>query len=117
MFGLNAKQVALLLLLVAALYAGSQIIPIYFNAFQFNDFIKQEVKFAVASRRTVDDIRARIVEKAKEFDLGIGPKDVHITRRGPSFNVEIDYSVPLNLRVYRRDVSFHISETGELFGQ
>ena len=115
MFGLNVKQLFLLLLFVVALYAGSQIIPIYFNAFQFSDFVKQEVRFAAASRRTPDVIRARIVEKAKENELAISPKDVRITRRGPAFNVEIDYNVPLNLRFYQRSIPFHIFESGELF--
>lgn len=115
MFGLNMKQVFLLLLLVVALYASSRVVPIYFNAFQFSDFVKQEVRFAAASRRTPDDIRARIVERAKADELAIAAKDVHITRRGPAFNVEIDYLVPLNLRVYQRSLAFHIFESGELF--
>jgi hypothetical protein len=115
MFGLNAKQILLLLLLIVGLFAASQIVPIYFNAFQFSDYIKQEVRFAAASRRTPDDIRVRIVEKAKEFEFPIGPKDVRITRRGPAFNLEINYAVPLDLRLYRREIAFHIFESGELY--
>ena len=116
MLGLTWKQILLLLMLVGALYASTQVVPIYFDAFQFSDFIKQEVRFAAASRRTTDDIRARIVEKAKEYDFQIGPKDVRINRRGPAFNVEINYIVPLDLRVYQRGIPFHIYESGELFG-
>jgi hypothetical protein len=115
MFGLNAKQIFLLLLLIGGLFAATQIVPIYFNAFEFSDFIKQEVRFAAASRRTPDDIRVRIVEKAKEFEFAIAPKDVRITRRGPAFSLEINYVVPLNLRVYQRDIPFHILESGELY--
>ena len=115
MFGLNAKQITLLLLLVVALYAGSQIIPIYFNAFQFSDFVRQEVKFAGTAKRNVQDVKARIVKKAEEYDYPIGPREVRITRRGPAFNVEINYVVTLNLRVYQRDIAFHIFETGALF--
>ncbi len=115
MFGLNAKQLFLLLLLILALFSASQIVPIYFNAFQFSDYVKQEVRFAAASRRTPDEIRNRIVIKAKEFDLAIAPKDVRMTRRGPAFNVEIDYLVPLDLRLYKRNIEFHIFESGELF--
>ncbi len=117
MFGLNAKQLFMLLLLIVALFAGSQVIPAYFHAFQFNDFIRQEVKFAVASRRTTEDIRARIVEKAQEFNLDVKPRDIHITRRGPAFSVELDYIIPIDLRLYHRDLSFHVTETGELFDQ
>ena len=52
MFGLNARQVFLLLLLIAALFAGAQYIPVYFKALQFNDFIKSEARFAGTSRKS-----------------------------------------------------------------
>jgi hypothetical protein len=117
MFGLSARQIFLLLLLVAALFVGSQVIPAYFNAFQFNDSIKQEVKFAAASRRTTELVRTRIVEKAKEYDIALAPRDIHITRRGPTFNLEFDYVIPINLRVYQRNLNFHVSESGEIFDQ
>jgi hypothetical protein len=117
MFGLNAKQLLMLLLLIVALFAGSQVIPAYFHAFQFNDFIRQEVKFAVAAKRTTEQIRTRIVDKSKEYKINVGPRDIHITRRGPSFTVELDYVIPIDLRVWRKDWAFHVSESGELFDQ
>jgi len=107
----------MLLLLILVLFVGSQIIPAYFNAFQFNDYIKQEVKFAVASRRTTDMIRAKIVEKSRELGINVGPKDILITRRGPSFTIQLDYFIPVDLRFYKHDIVFHVSETGELFDQ
>jgi hypothetical protein len=115
MFGLQARQIFLLLLLVVALFVGSQLVPAYFDAFQFNDYIKQEVKFAAASRRTTDDVRARIVEKAKEFDIPVEPEDILITRRGPTFTLEFNYMIPVDLRAYKRDLRFHVFESGEIF--
>jgi hypothetical protein len=115
MFGLNAKQWFMLGLLVLALYTGSQVIPAYFNAFTFNDYIKQEVKFAVASRKTTEVIRSKIVEKANELEIAVGPKDIRITKRGPIFTLELDYFIPIDLRFYKRDLAFHVSETGESF--
>jgi hypothetical protein len=115
MFGLGGRQIFLLLLLVFTLYAGSQFVPAYFHAFQFNDFIKQEVKFALSARRTPEDIRDHIVQQAKEFEIPVQPRDVQIAKRGPAFTVEFDYNIPIDLRVYKRDLTFHVSETGELF--
>src|SRR4051812_28029648 len=115
MFGLSGRQIFLLLLLVAALYAGSQFIPAYFHAFQFNDYIKSEVKFALSARRTPEDVRQHIVEEAKELDIPVGPRDVLIAKRGPAFTVDFQYSIPIDLKVYKRDLTFHVAETGELF--
>jgi len=115
MFGLGGRQIFLLAVLALAIFVGSQLIPAYYHAFQFNDFIKQEVKFALAARRTPEDVRAHIVQEAKDLEIPVGPRDVLITRRGPAFTVEFDYSLPVDLKVYKRDLDFHVSETGELF--
>ena len=115
MFGLSGRQIFLLLVLIFALYAGSQYVPAYFHAFQFNDFIKQEVKFALSAKRTPDDVRDHIVEQAKELEIPVDRRDVKIAKRGPAFTVEFDYNIPIDLRVYKRDLTFHVSETGELF--
>ena len=60
---------SVLVVFVLLLFAATQYIPPYVSAFQFNDFIRQEVKFAAPSRRTTDDVRTSIVQKAKEFDI------------------------------------------------
>jgi hypothetical protein len=75
----------------------------------------QEVKFALSAKRTPDDVRTHIVEQAKELEIPIDPHDVKISKRGPAFTVEFDYFIPIDLRVYKHDLSFHVSETGELF--
>ena len=60
MFGLSGRQILILLILVALLFLGAQYAPAYFAAFQFNDFIRQEVKYAASSRKTTDTLRADI---------------------------------------------------------
>jgi hypothetical protein len=115
MFGLNSKRIIGLAILVAILFAAGQYVPPYVSAFQFNDFIRQEVKFAAASRRTTDDVRASIVAKAKEYDIPIGPRDVKITRRGPSFSLDLEYRFPIDMRVYQHDLVFRSTESGEAF--
>src|SRR5262249_19010070 len=104
MFGLSGRQIFLLSLLVLSLYAGSQFIPAYFHAFQFNDFIKQEVKFALSAKRTPEDVRNHIVQQAKDLEITVEPADVRIMKRGPAFTVEFDYGIPIDLRVYKRDL-------------
>ena len=62
MFGLNGRQIFILLVLVALLFAGTQYVPAYFAAFQFNDYVRQEVKFAVVNRKTPENIRAIVAK-------------------------------------------------------
>ena len=115
MFGLNARQICIILMLVCVLFAGTQYVPAYFKALEFNDFIHGEARFAGSSRKTADDLRASITEKAKELKIPITARDIRITRRGPSFMLELDYRFPIDLRVYQHDLEFHVSEAGEIF--
>ena len=117
MFGLNYKQLFGLIVFVAALYAAAQYIPRYFDAFQFNDFIRQEVKFAVSARKSTEDIRNSVVQKAKELNIPITPRDIKITRRGPAFTLDLEYRFPIDLSVYKHDLVFHATESGEVFDQ
>ena len=115
MFGLSGRQMFILLVLALAIYLGWKFIPPYMHAYQFNDFIKGEVKYALASRRTPEIVRQHILDEAKDLDIPIGPRDVVIKTNGPSFTVEFDYDIPVDMRVYKRDLNFHVAETGELF--
>jgi hypothetical protein len=115
MFGLNGRQIFILLGLVALLFTGAQYAPAYFAAFQLNDYIRQEVKYAATSRKTPDILRAEIVRKAQDLEISIAPKDIRITRRGPSFTLELDYRWPIDMKVYHHVLVFHTSGSGENF--
>ena len=115
MFGLNTRQLFFLLLLVIAGSAAAVLVPVYYHAYQFADFVHQEVKYAVSARKSTEKVREEIVQQAKEEEIPIGPKDIHITRRGPAFTVEIDYLIPVDFRVYQRQLKFHVTESGEIF--
>jgi len=115
MFGLKGRQVVILLLLVVLLFAGAQYAPAYFAAFQFSDYVRQEVKYAASSRKTADTIRADILQKAKDLGIPITKKDIQITTRGPSFTLEVEYHWPIDMKAYQHELVFHTTASGELF--
>jgi hypothetical protein len=115
MFGLNGRRLLILLILGAIVFAAIQYFPAYFSAFQFNDFVRQEVKFAGSTRKTPDALRRAVLEKADQLGIPLTKKDVLITRQGASFTLEIEYRWPIDLKVYRHELVFHTSQTGEMF--
>jgi hypothetical protein len=115
MFGLSGRQVFILLLLVMSLFAGSRYAPAYFAVFELNDYVRQEVKYAFTARKTPEALRADIVQKGKDLDIPIQLRDIKITRRGPSFTLEVEYHWPIDLKVYHHELVFHTVETGEVF--
>ena len=115
MFGLSGRQLFILLVLVASLYAATQYVPAYFAAFQFNDFIRQEVKFAVTARKTTQIVRDEITREAKDLGIPFDVRDIHFTRRGPSFTVDVEYRWPIDMRLYKHELVFQAIESGEIF--
>ena len=115
MFGLSGRQILIVLVIIGLLFAAKEYVPAYFTAFQFNDYVRQQVKFAGTSKKTADNLRDDVLQQAKEFGIPITRKDILITRRGPSFTLQVDYRWPIDLKVYRHELLFHISQTGELF--
>ena len=117
MFGLSPKKLIIFLFLAVGLFVAVQYGRAFFTRFQFNDAIRQSVKYASSSRKGPDDVRREVLNKAEELGIDIGPRDVHITKRGPAFQLEVEYEWPVNLQVYRQILTFKISEDGEMFGQ
>src|SRR5438874_11918164 len=107
MFRLNVRRVFTISLLAAAIFAGTQYAPPLFYYWQFKDNIRQDVKFAAAKRQTTEDISRDVLDRAKEFYIPITARDIHITRRGVSFTLDVDYHWPVDLRVYQHDMKFH----------
>jgi hypothetical protein len=115
MFGLTPRRVFFVAFIVAVIFLGKQYVPPLFSRFQFGDAVRQTVKYAASSNKNVDAVRREIVSMAAEYEIPIEAKDVRITKRGPTFSVDIDYSWPIDLRIHKYDMKFHVSASGEIF--
>jgi hypothetical protein len=116
MFGLSPKKLFMLALLAAGVFVGVQYAQVFLTKYQFGDAVRQSVKYAASTRKSPDTVRREVLEKAEELGIAISPKDVHIVKRGPAFNLELSYQMPVNLRVYEHVLTFEVSESGETFG-
>jgi hypothetical protein len=116
MFGATPKKLFTLLFFIAAVFVAIQYGDAYLTRYQFQDSVRQTVKYAASTRKGTEDVRREVVEKAAELGIDIGPKDILITKRGPAFTLEFTYSWTVNLRVYQQVLTFEISEQGEMFG-
>ena len=97
----------------ALVFAGIKIIPPFFSNYELEDSIKTEALQATYSTRTEDDIRETIIKQARNYDIALTPKQVHVSRAGTfgngSLYIEAEYSVPLELPGYSTTLEFHPS--------
>jgi len=98
---------------VALVLVGIKIIPPFFSNYELEDSIKTEALQSTYSSRTEDDIRDTIIKQARNYDIALTPKQVHVSRVGMNgngtLNIEAEYSVQLELPGYSTTLNFHPS--------
>jgi len=100
----------LTLLIVAALgFTAVKIVPVYVEAYQFQDSIEAESRFALTGypKKSVDDIRDDIYKKAVDLDIPAKREDIHVSVTNGSVEIGTDYSVLIDLKVYQYTLQFH----------
>jgi len=107
----TAKTILALLFLVAVVYAGFKIIPVYVNSYEFQDYIRQQNPFWVTQRAPADAIKDTILAKARELGLPVKADDVKVNVGGGRVAVSVDYTVPVDLKVYT--LALHFSPAAE----
>src|SRR5512136_2004518 len=107
------KAIVGLLVMAAVVVLGLKVIPPYFSNYEFEDYIKNEAMQSTYTPRSEDDIRESVIKHAREYDIQLTSKQVHVvaggTGGGATLTIEADYSVPLDLPGYTTTLEFHPS--------
>jgi hypothetical protein len=114
MLGITPKRLFILVFLGSLLYVAIQYIPVLFYALEFDDFVKDEVKFA--PMRETDDpqhLTQHILNEARYYKMILDKNDIQVTKtrdnaRGVTFlAVDVDYRMPVDLYYFTHEVRFH----------
>ncbi len=107
------KLVFGLAIFVAMGLVGFKIIPPYFSNYQFEDSLKTEAVQATYSTRSEEDVRDAVIKQARNYDIALTPKQVHVSRVGGfgqgTLAIDAEYSVPIELPGYSTTLEFHPS--------
>ena len=103
--GLGSLGCLVLLMLVAAvLYFGVGIGEHYFRFYQFQDDMRQEVKFAAHNSDAL--ILRHLRERADSLELPEAAGEVNLQRDGRHIEMESEYYVHIELPLYVKEVRF-----------
>jgi hypothetical protein len=90
-----------------------RLIPPYFSNYELADAVKTEAVQSTYTTRSEEDIKASVIKHARDYDIDLSPKQVHVMRNGGIGNgtlaIEVDYTVPLELPGYSTELDFHLS--------
>ena len=108
------KRLLIWVLFGAAFFVGIQYIPAFFYASEFDDFVKDEVKFAPTRESTDrEHLIQHITDASGHYGVQIDPKGITIAKvrnidsNYQTLTVSVAYSVPVDLyyvthRLHRR---------------
>lgn len=89
-------------------YACFKIVPTFFANFQLQDAMQTEAKFALASKKSSEDIQSDILKKAQDLGVPATQDDIVVTSQQGAVTIAVDYSTTFDLVVYQWNKSFHL---------
>ena len=100
------KAILVTVILVFLVYAGVKLLPPYISEYELSDSMQEAARFASVTRSSPEQIREKIVGKIKELEIPATKDDVKVTAEGGRVSITVDYSVPIDLMVYKFDLHF-----------
>jgi len=100
------KAIFTLLVLALVGYAGIQVIPVYVNNYQLTDYLRSQTPFWLAQHNSSEMVQKAILAKAHDLNLPISAEQVKVEATGGRVAVAIDYTVPIDLKVYTWPLHF-----------
>jgi len=90
-----------------------KIVPPFFSNYELEDAIKTEALQSTYSSRTEEDVRNAVIKHAREYDIALTAKQVHVSRVGGfgtgTLAIDAEYTVPIDLPGYSTTIDFHPS--------
>jgi len=98
-----------LAVLAALIYVGFRALPVYVNNYQLEDYTRQLAVQATVSHTSADEIQQNVVARASDLSLPVSPEQVTVVSNRAGVEIAIDYTVPVDLRVYTWVLHFRYS--------
>jgi hypothetical protein len=100
------KAIIYTAILLFAIYSAVKIVPAYVSDYQLQDKMQEQARFAVVNRYTEEQIRENIFKVVQDLGLPVKREDIKIVSNAGVVKISMDYSVPIDLFVYRFDLHF-----------
>jgi hypothetical protein len=76
------------------------------SEYQLADKMQEQARFAVVNRWSEDQVRDTIYRTVQDLDIPAKREDIKVVANQAAVKVSLDYTVPVDLIVYRLDLHF-----------
>ena len=106
------KAIIYTVILVAAVFAAVKVVPVYVAEYQLNDKISEQARFAVVNHYSEDQVRDIIFKVIQDLDIPASREDIKVQNTTHGVMISVNYSVPVDFKVYKTEISFSPSSEG-----
>ncbi|HKV95799.1 MAG TPA: DUF4845 domain-containing protein [Candidatus Angelobacter sp.] len=93
-------------IVVSAFYVAWNMIPPYFNNYQFQDALDDIARRHSYTSTTEDDIKKLVVSKAAAEDITLREDQVVVNRSANGLGISVHYSIHVDMVVHPVDLDF-----------
>jgi hypothetical protein len=98
--------IIVLLVIAAGFYVAWNMIPPYFNQYQFQDDLDDIARKVSYMGTNDDDVRQMVIKKAQTEDISLKEDQIAISRGGNGIGITVKYRVHVDMAVHPVDVDF-----------
>jgi len=100
------KAIIVTVILAFLVFAGVKVVPPYISEYQLNDKMQETARFASVTRANEWQIKETIFKTIEELEIPATKEDVKVVAAGGRVSITVDYTVPIDLWVYKFDLHF-----------
>ena len=89
-----------------------KMVPAYVAEYELKDKIGEQARFAVVNRYSEDQIRDNIFKTIQDLDIPAKREDVKVVNTNHGIEISVNYTVPVDLMVYKTELNFSPSSEG-----
>ena len=106
------KAIIYTVILFAGVFAAVKIVPVYVAEYQLNDKITEQARFAIVNHYSEDQIRDIIFKVIQDLDIPANREDIKVQNTNHGVMITVNYSVPVDFKVYKTEFNFSPSSEG-----
>lgn len=107
------KLIIGLFVIVASVYMGAELVPVYYANYQFQDVIKTEATLQTYTTKPESEIQETIYKKAVEYEIPVKKEQIKVQRTGTqgtgTLSIYAPYTVHVDIPGYPMDLHFDAS--------
>ena len=95
-----------LVVIVGGFYVAWNLIPPYFNHYNFQDTLDDIARRNSYTTRTDDDLKQIVIAKAKEMDIAVKEDQITVSHQSATLGITVHYRVHVDMVVHPVDLDF-----------